>query len=331
MPWKWFIRDHRDKRANLCNIPSSWSYFDSFRILQKCMRARRRQNERVDEERESATRQLSRLTFWSPTLYTIRPHVRYESAASSLFSFSSSRERMWVERNANPKRSLANEKKEHKLKVRAEKNSKKIFLLYFLEWPRARDEKSRGWNFFPFHYEQSTHKKIVVTALVQQLSVAFSRSSRAVALFWPPELSHKAQYTEKQLKKLQLKVWVLVLRPMVSSLFGWRAWLIRIFTLPDMKHQGRKNLETAKRKLTKTKKSSHEVVFFLGSLFRCGSLKGAVAGNWSAWITLLEHAQNESKEPSRGTQKVVQFERLFALDGLSADSRWWLLCYGCSI
>lgn len=38
-----------------------------------------------------------------------------------------------------------------KIKVRAEKNLNKIFFsLFFLEWPRARDEKSRGWNFFHF-------------------------------------------------------------------------------------------------------------------------------------------------------------------------------------
>lgn len=46
-----------------------------------------------------------------------------------------------------------------KIKVEAEKNSKtqSFFSLFFLEWPRARDEKSRGWNFF--HFITSTEKK----------------------------------------------------------------------------------------------------------------------------------------------------------------------------
>lgn len=87
----------------------------------------------------------------------IRPHVLYESAKVILLLVCS----LSIEIRAPLK---------GKIKVRAEKNSKTFFVHYFFWSGLARVMRKVAVGFFPFHYE------IVVTALVQQLSVAFSLS-----------------------------------------------------------------------------------------------------------------------------------------------------------
>jgi hypothetical protein len=126
----------------MCN-----KFYDANRQRQASFRAKKQ------IKRESAILSTCVLNLFT----TIRPHVLYDSVKSILFvSVFSLEGNIYAQLKG-------------KFLLRAEMKSKKK--IFFLEWPRARDEKKSRLEFFHFI------TKIVVTALVQQLSVAFSSSS----------------------------------------------------------------------------------------------------------------------------------------------------------
>lgn len=112
---------------------------------------RRSHKKKRKTNRERKCNSLKIAAFWiesSQQLYALTCYMTPQRQRIFLLSISFSRS---LEIHAQLKG-------KEKIKVRAEKNlNKNIFSLFFLEWPRARDEKSRGWNFFSFHYKYRRH------------------------------------------------------------------------------------------------------------------------------------------------------------------------------
>lgn len=135
-------------------------------------------------------------------------------------------------------------------------------VLFLLEWPHAREERSRGRN-FSFHYNSNR----LVTALVQQLSVAFSCSPRTVAFLALVQKCIKLKF-----EKLFTYCGVTFLVFCDQNLF----FIIRNKTVFQNKSGG---LETAKRKWPKQREI--RILAFFG-LILSYLHKNVVCCYWSA-------------------------------------------------